>query len=125
MEYSAQRNLALKERNDRVMRESLIYIRKKTRIKNFFTANIQVESLDGILDAKPINQAIKDIEASDIGKPKADDDLQYCQRISDELFLRLSNHFADSDIKITVAESSGSAVITHYRSTKPSLTIKI
>lgn len=125
MDYTAQRELAMRERNERVMSESLVFIRKKTRIKNFFRTNIQVECKDGVLAVNHINDAISDVEKSDIGNPKGDYDLYYCQKISDELFLRLSKHFADSDIKITTSESSGSAITTHYRSYKPSLTIKI
>lgn len=125
MDYTAQRNFALKERNERVMRERLIYIRKKSRIKKFFRTNIVVEVKDNNFNIDFINKTINDVDEADIGKPKSDYDLEYCQKISDELFLRLATHFVDSDIKITTTESSGSAITTHYRNHKPNLVIKI
>jgi LPS O-antigen subunit length determinant protein (WzzB/FepE family) len=125
MNYIEQRNIALKDRNQRVMEQSLVYVCKESRIKNFFRTSIQVECRNNEFDIDMLNQAIKDVNQADIGKPKRDDDLNYCSKISDELFQRLANHFVDSDIKITTTESSGGAITKHYRSYKPSLTIKI
>jgi hypothetical protein len=125
MNYIEQRNIALKDRNQRVMEQSLVYVCKESRIKNFFRTSIQVECRNNEFDIDILNQAIKDVNQADIGKPKRDDDLNYCSKISDELFQRLANHFVDSDIKITITESSGGAITKHYRSYKPSLTIKI
>ena len=125
MNYIEQRNIALKDRNQRVMEQSLVYVCKESRIKNFFRTSIQVECRNNEFDIDMLNQAIKDVNQADIGKPKSDDDLNYCNKISDELFQRLANHFVDSDIKITTTESGGGSVTKHYRSYKPSLTIKI
>lgn len=125
MNYTEQRNIALKDRNQRVMEQSLVYVCKESRIKNFFRTSIQVECRNNEFDIDMLNQAIKDVNQADIGKPKCDDDLNYCSKISDELFQRLANHFVDSDIKITTTESSGGSITKHYRSYKPSLTIKI
>jgi hypothetical protein len=125
MDYTEQRTLAMKERKQRVLEQSLIYVRKKSRIKNFFNTSIEVECKNNNFDISVINQVIKDVNQADIGKPKCDDDLNFCSKISDELFQRLANHFVDSDIKITTTESSGGAITKHYRSYKPSLSIKI
>jgi hypothetical protein len=125
MNYIEQRNIALKDRNQRVMEQSLVYVCKESRIKNFFRTSIQVECRNNEFDIDMLNQAIKDVNQADIGKPKCDDDLNYCSKISDELFQRLANHFVDSDIKITTTESGGGSITKHYRSYKPSLTIKI
>lgn len=119
------REVALKERNQRVLDNSVIYIKRKRRIKNFFRTSVSVESLDGIFkDVHVIDQAIAEIELLPI-RPDHDADLVFCQKICDALFLKLAAHFADSDIKITTSESSGSAITVHYRSSKPSLSIKI
>lgn len=120
-----QREVALKERNERVLKNSLVYIKRKSRIKNFFRTTISVESIDGVLsDVDVIDQAITDVQLLPI-RPEHDADLVFCQKICDALFMKLAVHFADSDIKITTSESSGSAITVHYRSSKPNLTVKI
>ena len=120
-----QRLMALKDRNERVMEQSLVYINKTSRIKNFFNTSIQVEAISDLEeDVQHINYAISFVNASKV-YPSSDNDLVFCKKICDMLFLKLSEHFTDSDMKITVTESGGSAITVHYRSYKPTLSIKI
>ena len=127
--YTEQRKQMLAERNERVMHESLVYLKKKYTLTNY-QIEVKVESLDGNFnDISVIDNAIKNLDGfglySSFVMQECDNSLIFCQKICDALFLALAEHFADSDIEITTQERSGAAITVHYRSKKPSLTIKI
>lgn len=120
--YTEQRKQMLAERNERVMHESLVYLKKKYTLTNY-QIEVKVESLDGNFnDISVIDNAINNLDGFE---QECDNSLIFCQKICDALFLALAEHFADSDIEITTQERSGAAITVHYRSRKPSLTIKI
>lgn len=120
MTIDEQRDQAIFERNQRVKNKARTFFRYKTKFAKFFKVIVEIECPSEYLQniETILKRIITQAELSD-NLPEKKADAVTCNLINQYLFFNIAAVFADTNIKITVLENSGSGVTVHYDHTKP------